>query len=143
MVNKVVARFLDGRVAKGSSLDLDPARPTFHLRPAEGKVQEVRLADLKAVYFVKDLTGNPAYNDGQDLAEDDARAHGAYPIELTFADGERLVGLTVRYPPVRPYFWVLPADTGSNNDRVLVNRAAVVAMGQPADREAAHDGTEV
>jgi hypothetical protein len=37
----------------------------------------------------------------------------------------------VRYPPVRPFFFVLPADARSNNVRVLVNRAAVKRMSQP------------
>jgi hypothetical protein len=58
-------------------------------------------------------------------------ALGSYSIELEFADGERLVGLTVRFPPVRPFFFVLPADARSNNVRVLVNRAAVKRMSQP------------
>jgi len=53
------------------------------------------------------------------------------PIEIEFADGERLVGLTVRFPPVKPFFFILPADDASNNIRILVNRGAVKAMRQP------------
>ena len=30
-----------------------------------------------------------------------------------------------RYPPNRPFFFVLPMDPGSNNIRILVNRDAV------------------
>jgi hypothetical protein len=33
---------------------------------------------------------------------------------------------------VRPFFFVLPADAGSNNVRILVNRGAVTRMGQPS-----------
>jgi hypothetical protein len=93
---------------------------------------EIKLAELKALFFVKDLRGDPARVDGAELEPDDARARGAQPIEVEFADGERVVGLTVRYPPIRPYFYVLPADEGSNNVRILVNRAAVVRTSRPS-----------
>jgi hypothetical protein len=65
------------------------------------------------------------------LEAGDGRARGSFPIALEFADGEKLVGLTVRYPPIRPFFFVLPADTRSNNVRVLINKAAVKRMSQP------------
>ena len=32
-LNRVVARFLDGRVMKGTTEDFLPNRPRFHLRP--------------------------------------------------------------------------------------------------------------
>jgi hypothetical protein len=130
MANEVVAHYLDGRVVKGISLDVDPGRPKCHIRtPAEG-ILEVKLTELKALYFVRDLVGS-GRRDVLVLEPSDGRAHGAYPIELEFADGEHLIGLTVRYPPVRPFFFVLPADARSNNVRILVNRAAVKRMSQP------------
>jgi hypothetical protein len=33
-----------------------------------------------------------------------------------------------RYPPNRPYYFLVPVDSGSNNIRILVNAAAVVAI---------------
>ena len=131
MANEVVAHYLDGRVVKGITLDVDPGRPLFHIRTAAQGTLEVRLAELKAVFFVKDLIGNSGRSDVLALEPSDGRARGSYPIELEFADGEHLVGLTVRYPPVRPFFFVLPADARSNNLRVLVNRAAVKHMNPP------------
>jgi hypothetical protein len=130
MANEVVARYLNGKVVKGVSLDVDPGRPVFHVRTAEGTL-EVKLKELKALFFVKDLVGDAARDEALKLEPDDGRARGSFPIELEFADGEKLVGLTVRYPPIRPFFFVLPADTRSNNVRVLVNKAAVKRMGQP------------
>jgi len=135
MANEVVAHYLDGRVTKGVSLDVDPTRPTCHIRSPEGKVTEVKLAQLKALYFVRSLAGDPARQEGITIEPDDARGRGAYRIALTFADGEQLVGLTVRYPPVKPFFYVLPADAVSNNARILVNRAAVKSMSQPPAEE--------
>lgn len=131
-MNQVVARFLDGRVMKGRALDMDPSRPSLHLRSPLHPPIEVKLAELKALFFVKDLDGNPERVDSMQLSEGDIRARGAQQIEVEFADGERIVGLTVRYPPVRPFFYIVPADEGSNNIRILVNKAAVVRMSQPS-----------
>jgi hypothetical protein len=131
MANEVVAHYLDGRVVKGISLDVDPGRPLCHIKTQSQGTLEVKLAELKALFFVKDLIGNSGRSDVLKLERSDGRARGSFPIELEFVDGERLVGLTVRYPPVRPFFFVLPADSKSNNLRVLINRAAVKRMGQP------------
>jgi hypothetical protein len=45
-------------------------------------------------------------------------------IRVVFADGETLVGTTQGYQPGRPGFFVVPADSGSNNDRCFVVSAA-------------------
>jgi hypothetical protein len=132
MANEVVAHFLDHHIVKGQSLDVDPAKPTCHIRTADQDLVEVTLADLKALFFVRDLAGDPARHDDATIAPTDARVRGAFAIEIEFTDGERLVGLTVRYPPIKPFFFVLPADGTSNNVRILVNRAAVRGMRQPA-----------
>jgi hypothetical protein len=133
VANEVVARFLDGRIVKGISLDVDASRPRCHIRTNDQGTLEVKLSQLKALFFVKSLSGNPAHNEGFHLEPDDERSRGAYRIALEFADGERVVGLTVRYPPIKPFFFVLPIDNRSNNLRILVNRAAVVKMSQPSE----------
>jgi hypothetical protein len=132
MANEVVAHYLDHRVVKGQSLDVDPVKPTCHIRTEDQSVIEVKLTDLKALFFVRDLAGNPAKNDAAAVAPADVRTRGATLIEVEFVDGERILGLTVRYPPIKPFFFVLPADDSSNNVRILVNRAAVRTMSQPA-----------
>ena len=128
MQNRVVARFLDGRVLKGQTADFLPAKPLFHVvQPpqagAAGQVVEVRLADLKAVFFVKDLVGNAAYNEGKAFA-DGVRAQGR-KLEVEFSDGEIIVGTTQGYQPDRPGFFVVPVDPNSNNERCFVVMAAV------------------
>jgi hypothetical protein len=134
MSNEIVARFLDGKVVKGTSFDVDPGRPFCHVRTSDQGMIEVALAQLKALYFVKSLPGNPTYNDAQALNRADPRQRGATAIDIRFKDGERLVGFTGRFPPNRPHFFVLPADTKSNNIRVLVNRDAIESM-TPAEAE--------
>lgn len=135
MANQVVARYLDGRIVKGSTLDVDASKPICHIRtPDQGTVQ-VKLKELKALFFVKTLAGNALHSESSALDPEDERSRGSAPILLEFADGERVVGLTVRYPPVKPFFFVLPADPKSNNRRILVNRAAIVRMAQPSEAE--------
>ena len=103
MANMVVARYLDGRVIKGISLDVDIDRPTCHIRTDQG-TKEVKLVELKALFFVKDLAGNPAHEEGAVMDVGDARMRGGYTIAIEFADGERVVGVTVRYPSGTAFF---------------------------------------
>jgi hypothetical protein len=128
MSTQVVARFQDGRLLKGTSVDVGPDRPSFHIRPPEGPVIEVRLRDLKALFFVRSLDGNPDRKERKSPDPLDPRTRGSKIVGLRFADGEFLVGLTLAFPPKRPYFFTLPVDPKSNNVRVLVNRDAVVSM---------------
>jgi hypothetical protein len=124
----IVANFLDGTVQKGLSLDVDPKRPKCHLRTMTGGMVEVTLSEVKALFFVKTATGRPEYNDAKEVAPGDSRIMGARLARVVFADGEEIVGLMNRYPPITPYFYMLPVDPLSNNIRILVNRAAVKEM---------------
>ena len=45
-------------------------------------------------------------------------------IRVVFTDGEILVGTTQGYDSKRPGFFVFPADTDANNDRVFVLQGA-------------------
>ena len=69
-----------------------------------------------------------AHNEARALDPADPRMHGSTAVSLQFPDGEVLVGLTNRFPPIRPFFFVVPVDPESNNIRVLVNRSAVKKM---------------
>ena len=133
MANEVVARYIDGRTVKGTCLDVDPARPTCHIKTVEtGKMVVVKLTDVKALFFVKNFAGDSTHQEAAALDPGDARARSISLIEVRFKDGERIVGLTARFPPIRPFFFVLPVDTASNNIRILVNRAAVASVRQPS-----------
>jgi len=129
MSNIVVAHCLDGRVIKGTSLDVTPTKPDCHIRTADQQTVKVALADLKALYFVKSLEGNPKHEYASEPTAGDPRLTGSHRVSLTFKDGERLMALANRFPPVGNFFFVLPVDGDGNTVRVLVNRAAVVEMG--------------
>jgi uncharacterized protein DUF6982 len=127
-MNKVVARYADGRVVKGTSMNVDPAKPAVHVRTPEGPVAAVALTDLKALFFVKSLEGDSAHNEVMAAAPTDPRARGSHLVEMRFRDGERLVAFANRFPPAGAFFFVLPVDPDSNNIRILVNRAELVSV---------------
>ena len=128
MANVVVARFADGRLLKGSSLDVDHNRPTCHIREADGTMTQVKLADLKALFFVKSTEGDSAHVDGRDIAPVDPRLRGSRLVEVSFRDGEKIVGLCTRFPPKLPYFFMVPVDADSNNVRILINGDQLAGM---------------
>ena len=127
-MNKIVARYKDGRTVKGTSLDIDPGRTSCHVRTPESKTVEVQLKDLKALFFVRSLEGDSTHDEARTPDPKDLRSRGSTLVRMNFEDGEVTVGLMIRYPPNRPFFFVLPVDNESNNLRILVNRDAVVSM---------------
>jgi hypothetical protein len=82
----------------------------------------VLVRELKAVFFVRDLAGNPARQDGQKFPSGDTTV-GPH-VEVRFRDGEVMVG-TADSPTTDPLgFFLIPADHESNNLRVYVVAAA-------------------
>jgi hypothetical protein len=122
MMNKVVARYLDGRLLRGVTFDFEPSRPHFHLNEAEAppgsKPVEVQLKDLKAVFFVKDFAGDPKHQDRKEF--DMNKPPLGRKIRVVFKDGETLVGVSPSYFPGRPGFFLQPADATSNTERCYV-----------------------
>jgi hypothetical protein len=120
--NKIVIRYADGRLLKGITNDFFPNKTTFHVLSVtaapQDKPQEIRIADLKAVFFVKDFDGNPDYNEIK--AFDPAKPVSGRKISVLFKDGERLVGTTTGYQPDRIGFFLTPADLESNMIRCFV-----------------------
>ena len=125
---RVVARFADGRMLKGTTRDFSASKPTFHIIPDEGHkaaATRVPVADLKAVYFVKTLEGK---KDHVERLDPDASRGQGRPLRVTFRDGEVAVGFTVGYHPDRTGFFLVPVDPDSNNLRVFVVRAATAKV---------------
>jgi hypothetical protein len=129
---KVVARYADGKLVKGYTYDFARGRRRFHVftsRDASGELIPILLGDLKAVFFVRDLAGNPRYDERKQFA--DADAAPGRRVEVTFKDGEVLIGFTeseIYAAPevyVRPGLFFTPADAGSNNLRVYAVTGAV------------------
>ena len=118
---KVVARFSDGKLIKGFTHDFFPNKKLFHLTPVDnssGEPIEVSIADLKAIFIVGDFIGHPLYKERKKYIDDEKPS--GKKVEVTFVDGEVLVGSTLGYDPKRQGFFIFPADPQSNNIRVYV-----------------------
>lgn len=117
MQNRIIARFTDGKILKGTTSDLLPNKTVFHLSENEtGAIQKIDIIHLKAIYFVKSFEGNKDYQEKTDID----RVGLGKKILVSFKDGETLVGYTQGYSPNRSLFIVFPCDPGSNNEKVFV-----------------------
>jgi hypothetical protein len=125
-MNTIVARYMDGRVVKGITNDFLPAKDRFHLLPIGGATgergHEILVAELKALFFVKDLAGTPTHNESNRF--DPVKPPVGRKIRVVFKDGEVVVGTTQGYQPGRQGFFLVPADEKSNNNRCFVVAAA-------------------
>ena len=128
--SKIVARYADGKLLKGYSRDFYPNKSHFHLFPVGAGPSEepieVWIKDLKAVFFVRDFGGDPFYNERKEFAEGE-RPPGRR-VEVTFKDGEVLVGTTLGYDAHRQGFFFIPVDPKSNNLKVFAIAAAVTRV---------------
>ena len=116
---KIVVALLDGSRLKGSSLNFSSLKDSFDLvlegnqRPQRGR--KVELKDVKAVFIVKDFSGNPEHRPpARDLP-----SRGRC-LEVTFLDGEKVTGSTQGYDPQRLGFFLVPLDPDSNNSRIFI-----------------------
>jgi len=134
--NKVVVRFSDGRVLKGTTEDFFPNRPAFHLRPlGSSEMTDIRCKELKAVFFVKDFAGDPKRKEAHGFEQATTDISRGKKVAVRFKDGEVVFGYTLTYMPDRSGFFITPADPMSNNLRVyvLTHAAREVRVGPAAD----------
>jgi hypothetical protein len=138
MQNKVVIHYRGGRISKGQTFDFSPQRPTFHLvtMDASGvrKTTEVRIGELKAVFFVKTYEGDKEYVEKREFGEAGTTSPLGLKMKITFYDGEIITGASSGYSKGRQGFFVTPIDPQSNNERIYVVSDAVVdvKVGQEA-----------
>jgi len=129
--NKVVLRFRDGRLLKGSTSDFLPNKDLFHVSPIDAvrgaKPVEVRFDELKAVFFVREFGGKPRPQKDP-IEPPPSHSAAGRGIRVMFRDGEILIGTTNGYQPGRPGFFVVPADPDSNNERCFVIASAALQV---------------
>ena len=119
-INKVVASFKDGTVMKGHTSDFFPNRKGFHLELPGGERVTIDTEKLKAIFFVKDFTGDQNRKD----VYHDAISGGDRKIQVKFKDGELVIGYSQGYSPDRLGFFIIPANIQNNNERIFVVNSA-------------------
>jgi hypothetical protein len=125
-MEKVVVRYSDGKLINGFTHDFFLNKECFHLIPANnssGEAIEVAIKDLKAVFLVRGFIGCSLYKERKKYVEGEQPS--GQKVEVTFIDGEVLVGSTLGYDPKRQGFFIFPADPKSNNIRVYVVSSSV------------------
>ena len=121
---KVVLRFLDGKIIKGHIRDFSERSEELILQELDSDdVRVMKIDILKAIFFVKTFEGNPNHSERKSFVEGD-KLHGR-KVEVTFVDGEVLQGSTMGYDPKRPGFFLFPPDPEGSNIRVFVVSSAV------------------
>ena len=119
---KIIVRYNDGRILKGFTQNFFPNKPTFHFQPIDSKNPsdnlEVKIKDLKGIFFVRDFSGNSQYKEKKTFPQG-VQISGK-KVEVTFKDGEIMVGSTLGYDSNRPGFFFFPSDPEWNVIRVYI-----------------------
>ena len=91
--SKIVARYRDGRTLKGTTQNFFPNKPVFHVNrlggTGPGDLVEVKVEDLKAIFFVRDFTGNKTHVERKKLGPGRSAAGPADGGHLQGRRGDR------------------------------------------------------
>ena len=115
----VVARLATGLVIRGLVLDFTPERPAFRVTPdGTGRGVEVKLRDLKALFFTK-IPGQPANKRSSHYPSVDP-VTGGKRLAVCFKDGEKMTGYALSYRPEKIGFFLFPDDPDSQHEKIFV-----------------------
>ena len=135
--NRVVAHFKDGSLLKGYTQNFIPQKEIFTLTSEDSRnnVAEIRITDLKALFFVKKFEGNKDYVAKKTFDEFDAFGLRGLKIKVVFYDGEIIKGMSFDYSTHFNGFHIIPVDPQGNNERIYVVADSLVdiAVGSAAE----------
>jgi hypothetical protein len=130
MQEKVVARFRDGRIVKGTVRDFRADADVIMLdEDGSGEEHRISIADLKAIFFVKTFCGRSEYIERKVFGMRKLKGRKAL---VKFDDKETMVGYIDGEVPWNKGFsletsgkkthgfFLTPTDGDCNNDRVFV-----------------------
>lgn len=129
---KVILRFLDGKMLKGYIRDLKISEEDLYLEDESNHQLKVRLKELKAIFYVKKFEGERGHMEKKTFSGIPA---GAKRVYVKFKDGETIMGTMEGEIPwdkgfflesmKEKAFTIIPVDEGSNNIRIVVVTTAV------------------
>ena len=132
---KVVARFRDGRVAKGQVMRFSIESDTIVLKNEKtGEKDSIEIEELKAIFFVKSFQGVSEHVEKKAFG---LRRLAGRKVFVKFHDKESLVGCTEGAVPWdkgfslaklgehAKGFFLIPVDGDSNNVKIFVVGSAI------------------
>jgi len=134
--NRVVAHFLDGSILKGTTQDFVPTRPHLHVVPVDGGTgRRVLQTELKALFFVKNLDGDPYRVDVPAFTGGPVENAYGKKIAVRFPDGELICGYSLAYNSAKPGFFMATMEPRGNNERIYVvlSPGVTVTVGREAE----------
>jgi len=129
---KAVVKYQNSEIIKGWIEDFRPDRESFILFPlieySEEERMEIKFSSLKAVFFVKDFTGDKDYKKVRTFNVDLKITPSQRKLIVNFLDGEHLYGTSHSYGRYKIGFFVYPIDPNDNNERIFVVHSAVESV---------------
>lgn len=126
---KAVVKYQNGEIIKGWVEDFRPARDFFILFPlieySEEERIEIDFSSLKAVFFVKDFSGDKNYKKVRTFNLDFKITPSQRKLIVNFIDGEHLYGTSHSYGRYKIGFFVYPVDPKDNSERIFVTHSAI------------------
>ena len=127
--HKIVLKYQNGKIIKGWVNNFNPNREIFFLHPLKDysdKLKlDIKLINLKAIFFVKDFVGNSNYQKVRSFEEHQWNIPTQRRIVVHFMDGEKLYGTSYSYNSTKIGFFVYPVDKGDNNIRIFAINSAI------------------
>ena len=130
---KIIARFRDGRVARGHLVRLSPTESHLVVTEADkgGPETRIPLSELKAIFFVRSFSGSGKHQPGEKASSVD---YVGRKVGVRFADGEVVTGYARGFDTTQKGFFLYPIEANSNNRKIFVVRDAVEEV-KTLDRE--------
>jgi len=126
---KVVIKYKDGKMLKGWVEEFKPQRDSFILFPlfeySKEKNLVINFESLKAIFFVKDFTGNKDYKKVRTFSVNVKITPSQRKIIVEFKDQEKLYGTCLSYGKYKKGFFVFPIDLKDNNERIFVVHSSI------------------
>ena len=129
---KAVVKYQNGDIIKGWVQDFRLDRESFILFPlieySKEERIEIKYSSLKAVFFVKDFTGDKDYQKVRTFNVDLKITPSQRKLLVNFLDGEHLYGTSHSYGRYKIGFFVYPIDPKDNSERIFVVHKAIESV---------------
>ena len=129
---KAVLKYQNGDIVKGWVEEFKPGRESFILFPlieySKEERIEIKYSSLKAVFFVKDFTGDKDYKKVRTFNVDLKITPSQRKLIVNFKDGEHLYGTSHSYGRYKVGFFMYPIDPKDNSERIFVVHSAAESI---------------